>query len=123
MATVQYTRVQPGAGEDIPTGIAIYQWVLAANDDGAPVNAPHFSGKAVQRVAGTSITTAIEGTLHMPSETEVWGAVHDPLGADLVLADAEVRQVLEDCVQIRPRNPDGVNGATVRLLITTPARR
>jgi hypothetical protein len=122
MATVAYTRVQPAAGEDIPTGVAIYEWNLAgATDDGVPVMAPMHSGKVVQRVSGTG-TVTWQGSLHLKSETATWGNLHEVNGStDISLGDAEPKQVLEDCVQIRPQNATAAS--VVRLMVITPARR
>jgi len=123
MATVPYVHVQPSSGEGIPSGVEIYQWTLAASDDGVPVVAPQFSGKAVTHDGGAGAVT-MQGSLQMPSETETWATLHDPASADLVLGPttAEIRQVLEDCVQIRPLNSAG-GAAVVRLLLTTTSRR
>jgi hypothetical protein len=121
MATAQYTRVQPGAGEDIPTGVVIYEWVLAAaGDDGVGVVAPQFSSKVVQRIAGTG-TVNIQGSLHLKSETAVWGDLRSPNSTDISLADNNPIQILEDCVQVRPVTATA--GATVRLMVTTTSRR
>lgn len=123
MATVAYTRIQPGAGEDIPTGVMLYQWTLAASDDGVPVAAPQYSGKVVSIDTGAG-TVTMQGTLSLKSETPTWATLHDPASGDIVLGPGatEIRQVLEDCVQIRPVNGAG-GAAVIRLMINTTARR
>lgn len=124
MATVPYTVVQPGAGESVPTGVSIYEWNLAgATDDGAPVMAPQYSGKVVQKMSGAGVVS-IQVSLNLKSETPTWGAAHSPdmVAISLAAADFDLYQVLEDCVLIRPLN-SSAGTTVVRLAIVTSARR
>lgn len=125
MAEIAWTVDALPEGKQLPTGVKVVKWVLAAGDTGAPYYAPQFAGKAVQRTAATATAVAtMEGTLIPEGVTPVWGTLHTPQGVDLVLNDAngtELLQVLEDCYAIRPNVT--VAGCTVYLFVSTVARR
>lgn len=109
MPTIQpvMTVIQGGKGR-------LYQWALAAGDDGAPVEAVEFADRSVQ-VAGTfgGSTVVIEGS----NDLSAYGTLTDPQGNALNITAPMVEMVSEVTRMIRPRvqGGSGVN-VTVSLL-------
>ena len=127
MAVIGYVIESPPDGAIFPEGVRVVKWTPLANaDTGAPYTAPQFSDKSVQ-ISGTfgvGGTVLIEGSL-VSNGTAVWGTLNDPNGNTLSVTAAKVEAVLENTYQIRPNVTagDGTTALTVRMLISTVARR
>lgn len=109
MATIQPTRsiVSGGKGH-------VYSWVLAAGDDGAPIESVEFADRSVQ-VEGTfgGASIAIEGS----NDTAAFRTLTDPQGNDLLVTAPKIEMVTEVTRQIRPRVVGGTGtSVTVSLL-------
>lgn len=122
MAVVDYQVVDLDANQQYPTGVRVVLWEgMNANDTATAYTAPQYSGKVVQ-ASGSGAAVTMQGTLVPTATVPVWSTLHDPASADLVLSDAEIRQVLEDCYQIRPTMSTGTD-IDVYLMVTTSSRR
>lgn len=134
MAVIQWTPVEPPTGEDMPSGVEQIQWASMANGDtGQPYIAPHYPDKTVQvhGTFGVGGNARIQGTLEVSSPTN-WQTLSDPNGNDLNFDATKVttngkgvETILENVQQIRPNITagDGTTSLTVRLQISTVARR
>lgn len=127
MATVAYTIELPADGDIYPEGVRVVKWAnLASGDVGQPYRAPHYSDKTVQvsGTFGTGGNCRIEGSLAY-SGAPVWATLTDPQGNNLDFTAAKLESVAENVVDIRPNITagDGTTSITVRLLVSTVARR
>lgn len=124
MAVVAYKVVELDADAQYPTGVRVVVWEgVDTADTATAYEAPQYSGKVAQRVGTGSVT--MQGTLvpaGAATATPTWGALHKVDLTDLVLADDEPQQILEDCYQVRPDVTTGSN-VDVYLMITTTSRR
>jgi hypothetical protein len=95
---------------------------MDTGDTATAYEAPQYAGKVVQMDGTGSVT--MQGSL-VPAGaavTPVFGTLHKVDTTDLIVADAEPQQVLEDCYQIRPDVTTGT-GVDVYLMVTTTSRR
>lgn len=129
MAVVNYTKLIPAAGGEVPTGVVVYKWVLNAGDTGTPVVAPHYPDKTVQVDNGAGSygdsTVTIQGTLEVSASPTLWQTLNDPNGTALsAIAADKIEGILENVYQIRP-SVSGTTGTNleVYLMINTIARR
>lgn len=111
MATVQPTReiVSGGNGH-------VYTWVLAAGDDGAPIEVVDFADRSVQ-VEGTfgGASVVVEGS----NDSANYRVLTDPQGNDLQINSAKIEMVTEVTRLLRPRV---VGGAGSSLTVSVLAR-
>lgn len=110
--------VQVDTGWDNDAG-QLYKWtglLQTSSDSGAPLRIPAHSDITVQMLGtlGTGGVITMEGTLDnaaAPADAQ-YGGLNIPAGTALTLtAIAQVKQVLEHPLQIRPRVTAG-NGTT-----------
>lgn len=131
MAVVAWTVVEPPSPNVNITGLRIIKWPnLLSADSGSPYFAPQYSAKVIQLsgTAGVGGAGTIQGTLE--PGTPIYGTLHSPdsVAWTFVAADVTnnvIKQVLEDCYQIRPlmTGGDGSTSVTIYLFINTSARR
>lgn len=133
MATVNYEIEALPSGHAHPEGVKVIKWgPMLTTDVGSPYVAPQFPEKSVQ-VSGTpggvDPVVIIQGT-NVFTGTPAWGTLTDASDNALSFATADVtankiETILQNCYQIRPNVTagDGTTSVTVRLLISTIARR
>ncbi len=118
MATVTHTAQNPIGG------VVVVTWSGMQNGDvGDGVVSAMFADKSVQ----ASGTFGVGGTAVLEGSTAVsgpsWALLNDPLGNPINLtAVTQVKEVLENPYQIRPRisGGDGSTSMTVQLCMSTP---
>ena len=127
MATIAYSEEMSGElGSDLPIGTRIITWAaMAQGDVGATYEASaHYPDKCVQ-FTGTfgGATIVLQGSLGTASPT--YFTLTDPQGNAISKTDVAGEQVLENCYTVRPNitGGDGTTAITVKLLMTTIARR
>lgn len=129
MAVVDYEKLIPATGGEVPSGVVVYRWVLDAGDTGKPVVAPHYPDKTVQVDNGAGSygdsTVTIQGTLEVSESPTLWQTLNDPSSTALsAIAADKIEGVLENVYQIRP-SVSGTTGSNIEvyLMINTIARR
>jgi len=104
------------------SGVIMVRWTNLLNgDDGQPFPCPHYSDKSVQVTGtfGTGGTIIAEGSNILDSPT--YATLRDPLGNNISLTSAGIKQVMENSYWIRPRVTagDGTTNLTVTVILHT----
>jgi len=130
MATRAFNKLVPAQGAVLPTGVVVYEWTgLLNGDDGTPVAVAAYPEKCVE-VAGTfgvGGSVQAQGSLKvdLPADAD-FVPLNDPQGGVVALTTSnKIEQILETPYWFRPKVTagDGTTSLTVRLFVSTIARR